>query len=85
MGKAVNELLTFSPRLLRVRHCCRLTQHSLHRRPATALPGPDLHRLIAPASAGAFAYQAPKALATFQKGEIEKWWPIIKEAGIKAQ
>ena len=29
--------------------------------------------------------QTPKALATFQKGEIEKWWPIIKEAGIKAQ
>jgi hypothetical protein len=24
------------------------------RRPATALPGPDLHRLIAPALAGAF-------------------------------
>ena len=29
--------------------------------------------------------QTPKALATFQKAEIEKWWPIIKEAGIKAQ
>jgi hypothetical protein len=21
----------------------------------------------------------------FQKAEIEKWWPIIKEAGIKAE
>ena len=29
--------------------------------------------------------QTPKALAAFQKAEIEKWWPIIKEAGIKAQ
>jgi tripartite-type tricarboxylate transporter receptor subunit TctC len=29
--------------------------------------------------------QSPKALAAFQKAEIEKWWPIIKEAGIKAQ
>jgi tripartite-type tricarboxylate transporter receptor subunit TctC len=29
--------------------------------------------------------QTPKALAAFQKAEIEKWWPIIREAGIKAQ
>jgi tripartite-type tricarboxylate transporter receptor subunit TctC len=29
--------------------------------------------------------QTPKALAVLQKAEIEKWWPIIKEAGIKAQ
>jgi tripartite-type tricarboxylate transporter receptor subunit TctC len=25
----------------------------------------------------------PEALAALQKAEIEKWWPIIKEAGIK--
>jgi tripartite-type tricarboxylate transporter receptor subunit TctC len=30
------------------------------------------------------AQQTPKALGAFQKAEIEKWWPIIKEAGIKA-
>ena len=29
--------------------------------------------------------QTPEALAALQKAEIEKWWPIIKEAGIKAQ
>jgi tripartite-type tricarboxylate transporter receptor subunit TctC len=28
--------------------------------------------------------QTPAALAAFQKAEIEKWWPIIKDAGIKA-
>jgi tripartite-type tricarboxylate transporter receptor subunit TctC len=28
---------------------------------------------------------SPKALASYQKAEIEKWWPIIKAAGIKAQ
>jgi tripartite-type tricarboxylate transporter receptor subunit TctC len=28
---------------------------------------------------------SPEALAKFQKQEIEKWWPVIKEAGIKAQ
>jgi tripartite-type tricarboxylate transporter receptor subunit TctC len=29
--------------------------------------------------------QTPEALHTFQQAEIEKWWPIIKAAGIKAQ
>jgi tripartite-type tricarboxylate transporter receptor subunit TctC len=29
--------------------------------------------------------QTPAALHAFQKAEIEKWWPIIKAAGIKAQ
>ena len=27
----------------------------------------------------------PQALSTFHKAEIAKWWPIIKEAGIKPQ
>ena len=27
----------------------------------------------------------PKGLAAFQKAEIEKWWPIIKAAGVKAE
>jgi tripartite-type tricarboxylate transporter receptor subunit TctC len=29
--------------------------------------------------------QTPGALAAFQKAEIEKWWPIIKEFNIKAE
>ena len=28
--------------------------------------------------------QTPEALAAHQKSEIEKWWPVIKSAGIKA-
>ena len=28
--------------------------------------------------------QTPEALGDYQKAEIEKWWPIIKAAGIKA-
>jgi hypothetical protein len=28
--------------------------------------------------------QTPEALRALQKAEIGKWWPIIKEAGIKA-
>jgi len=29
--------------------------------------------------------QSPQALAVFQKAEIEKWWPLIKAANIKAE
>jgi tripartite-type tricarboxylate transporter receptor subunit TctC len=29
--------------------------------------------------------QTPQALAQLQQAEIAKWWPIIKEAGIKAE
>ena len=29
--------------------------------------------------------QSPEALAKFQRAEIDKWWSIIKAAGIKAQ
>jgi tripartite-type tricarboxylate transporter receptor subunit TctC len=29
--------------------------------------------------------QTPEALAAFQRAEIAKWWPIIKEAGIKVE
>ena len=29
--------------------------------------------------------QTPNGLAAFQKSEIEKWWPVTKAAGIKAE
>jgi hypothetical protein len=29
--------------------------------------------------------QNPQALAALQKAEIEKWWPIVNEANIKAE
>jgi tripartite-type tricarboxylate transporter receptor subunit TctC len=31
------------------------------------------------------AQQTPEALAALHKAEIEKWWPLIKAAGIKAE
>jgi tripartite-type tricarboxylate transporter receptor subunit TctC len=31
------------------------------------------------------AQQTPEGLAAFQKAEIDKWWPIIKSAGIGVQ
>jgi hypothetical protein len=29
--------------------------------------------------------QTPQALAAVQKADIDKWWPIIKAANIKAE
>jgi hypothetical protein len=29
--------------------------------------------------------QTPEALGAFHRAEIEKWWPIIKAANIKAE
>ena len=29
--------------------------------------------------------QTPEALRTYQKAEIEKWWPVVKAAGIKPE
>jgi tripartite-type tricarboxylate transporter receptor subunit TctC len=29
--------------------------------------------------------QTSEGLAAFHKAEIEKWWPVIKAAGIKAE
>jgi tripartite-type tricarboxylate transporter receptor subunit TctC len=29
--------------------------------------------------------QTPEALGAFHKAEIDKWWPIIKAAGMKAE
>jgi len=31
------------------------------------------------------AQQTPAALAAFHKAEIDKWWPIIRQAGIKGE
>jgi tripartite-type tricarboxylate transporter receptor subunit TctC len=40
----------------------------------------DLGQEVPPGS-----QQTPAALAAYQKAEIEKWWPIIKAAGIRAE
>lgn len=48
--------------------------------PATRTRLTDLAQEIYPRD-----QQTPEALHAFQKSEVEKWWPIIKAAGIKAE
>jgi tripartite-type tricarboxylate transporter receptor subunit TctC len=52
-----------------------------------ALADPAVQRRFTDVGQGTWPreMQNPKALAAQQKAEIEKWWPIVKAAGIKAQ
>jgi tripartite-type tricarboxylate transporter receptor subunit TctC len=52
-----------------------------------ALADPAVRQRLAEISQEIFPreQQNPQALAALQKAEIEKWWPIIKAAGIKAE
>ena len=51
------------------------------------LADPDLRARLADLGQEIFPrdQQTPEALRALQKAEIEEWWPIIKEAGIKAE
>ena len=52
-----------------------------------ALADPNVQRRLADIGQQIYPreQQTPQALAVLQKAEIEKWWPIIKAAGIKAE
>jgi tripartite-type tricarboxylate transporter receptor subunit TctC len=52
-----------------------------------ALADPTVRARLAGLGQGLFPreQQTPEALAAFYKAEIEKWWPIIKAAGIKGE
>ena len=52
-----------------------------------ALDDPKVQARLADLAQEVFlrAQQTPEALGAFQKAEIEKWWPIIKAANIKAE
>ncbi len=51
----------------------------------TALAEPNLRQRLIGLSQEIFPaeQQTAEGLATFQKAEIERWWPVIKAAGIK--
>jgi tripartite-type tricarboxylate transporter receptor subunit TctC len=53
----------------------------------TALADPMVSTLLADLGFEIYSrdQQTPEALAAYQKAEIKKWWPIIKEFGIKAE
>ena len=53
----------------------------------STLGDPALRRKLVDLSQDIFPreQQTPEALASYQKAEIEKWWPIIKAAGIKVE
>ena len=53
----------------------------------TALADATVRRRLADIGQEIFprAQQTPDALAAWQKAEIEKWWPIVKEANIKTE
>ena len=52
-----------------------------------ALEDPDTRKKLIDLAQGIYPreQQTPAALYAFQKAEVEKWWPIIKAADIKAQ
>ena len=52
-----------------------------------ALAEPNVRKRLADIGQEAFPREqlTPEALAALQKAEIDRWWPIIKAAGIKAE
>ena len=59
----------------------------LHEAVVDALADPATRAKLAQAGQEIFPrdQQTPAALAALQKADIEKWWPIIKAAGITLQ
>ena len=53
----------------------------------SALADPDVQQRFAAQGQDIWPrdQQTPQALAAFYKAEIDKWWPIIKAEGLKAE
>ena len=52
-----------------------------------ALADPEIHSRVADVGQEIYPRerQTPEALAALHRAEIDKWWPIIKEANIKGE
>jgi tripartite-type tricarboxylate transporter receptor subunit TctC len=59
----------------------------LNKASVAALADPETHKRLVDLAQEIYPpeQQTPEALAAFQKAEIDKWWPIIKAAGVKAE
>ena len=53
----------------------------------TTLADPEIRKKLTALAQDIFPpeEQSPEALAKFQREEIDKWWPIIRAANIKAE
>jgi tripartite-type tricarboxylate transporter receptor subunit TctC len=49
------------------------------------LAGPELRRRLIGLAYEIPPQQTPEPLGALQRAEIEKWWPIIKAANVKAE
>jgi tripartite-type tricarboxylate transporter receptor subunit TctC len=60
---------------------------TLNKAARTALANPAVQKRLADVGQDVYPsqMQTPTALADFQREEIKKWWPIIKDANIKAE
>jgi len=60
---------------------------SLHAALVETLADPSVRQRLTDLGQGLWPreQQTPEALAAQQKAEIEKWWPIVKAANIKAE
>ena len=69
----------------RVTRAQHMRRGLLHRAPPAEGPTVRDHLRDLGLEVSPRARQTPEAPGMFHRAEIEKWWPIIKAAGIKAQ
>jgi len=67
--------------------CTKEYHRQLNAAAIDALADPKVRARLADLAQEIFPrdWQTPEALRALQKAEIEKWWPIIKAANIKAE
>ena len=74
-------------RILRTQGTPKPIIDKLNAATVAALAAPEVRTLFAELGFDLFPreQETPAVLGALQKADIEKWWPIIKAAGIKAE